>query len=91
MGRLAGESVLADGALTFGEPETRLVYGGQSAQIRLDSIPGRSWHGHVKAIQMLSVSGPTSGPREYEVVIAIDDPSDDLPLGAAAEVTIATE
>jgi hypothetical protein len=40
---------------------------------------------------MISASGPASTPRNYEVLIAIDDTSDDLPLGAAAEVTIATE
>jgi multidrug resistance efflux pump len=91
VGRLASESVLSDAAVKFGEHETRVVYDGQSAEIRLDSIPGRFWRGHVKAVQMLSASGPASAPHEYEVLIAIDDASGDLPLGAAAEVSIAAE
>ena len=40
---------------------------------------------------MLSRSDPAGTPRDYEVLIAIDDPMDDLSLGAAAEVTIAIE
>jgi multidrug resistance efflux pump len=91
LGRLAGEQVLNNAGFKFGENETRLTYGGQGAQIRLDSIPGRFWRGRVKAVQMLSASGPAGTPREYEVVIAVEDPSDDLPLGAAAEVSIAIE
>jgi multidrug resistance efflux pump len=91
VGRLAGQCVMNDAAIQLGDHDTHLVYGGQSAEIRLDSIPGRFWHGHVKAVQMLSSSAPGNAPRDYEVLISIDDPSEDLPLGAAAEVTIATE
>jgi hypothetical protein len=91
VGRLAGERALTDAGLKFGEHETRPVYGGQSAQIRLNAFPGRCWHGHVKAVQTISAPESAAAPREYEVLIAIDDPSDDLPLGATAEVTIATD
>jgi HlyD family secretion protein len=65
----------------------------QLAQIRIDAIPNRILHGHVKTVD--TVAGQqdwfASDVKLYKTVVSIDEPVEGLKPGMSAEVTISAE
>jgi len=62
----------------------------QLAQIRIDAVPNRTLHGHVKTVD--TVAGQqdwfASDVKLYKTVVSIDEPVEGLKPGMSAEVTI---
>jgi HlyD family secretion protein len=80
----------------FKNKDQELVFPGQSAKIRVDSEPGKTYTGHVKSKATVPSQGDflSSDVKLYETIVPIDDldPNNEkLKPGMSAEVTILAE
>jgi multidrug efflux pump subunit AcrA (membrane-fusion protein) len=62
----------------------------QLAQIRIDAIPNRTFHGHIKTVDTVASQQDwfASDVKLYKTVVSIDEPVEGLKPGMSAEVTI---
>ncbi len=74
----------------FKDKEQRLVYGGQSASIKVDAFPDRPLRGHVKSVATVAAQADwmSSDVKVYTTIVSIDEPVENLRPGMSAEVTI---
>jgi len=75
------------------ESKIRLVEDHQLAEIRIDSIPGKEFAGHVSSVSTVPESGkfPNVDVKEYRVIVTVDaDPetAQTLAPGMTAQVTV---
>ena len=77
-----------EASVRMGELDRGHLAVGQTAEITVVALPGRTFNGHVKSI------GGTTGPpwdRNFDCRVAIDDPSPELRPGMSVRVLITTE
>jgi multidrug efflux pump subunit AcrA (membrane-fusion protein) len=80
----------------FKNKDQELTFKGQSATIRVDAEPGKSYNGHVKSKATVPSQGDflSSDVKLYETIVPIDDldpKNEKLKPGMSAEVTILAE
>jgi multidrug efflux pump subunit AcrA (membrane-fusion protein) len=75
------------------EFEQTLVEKGQPATIRIDSVPGKVFRGHVKSVATVASQQDwmSSDVKVYQTMVSIDDTVENVRPGMSAEVTILTD
>jgi len=73
------------------DPKVRSTW--QLAQIRIDAIPNRIFHGHIKTVDTVASQQDwfASDVKVYKTVVSIDEPVEGLKPGMSAEVTISAD
>lgn len=73
--------------------EQRLISEGQTAQVRVDSFPGRVFRGHVTLVATVASQADwmSSDVKVYQTMVAIDEAVEGLRPGMSAQVTIYTD
>lgn len=76
-----------------GETEIVGIHPGLAAQIHVDAVADRDYHGHVSEIGASAAvrAGAGSGIRYFKVKVAIDDADDRLRPGMTSQVSIVTQ
>jgi HlyD family secretion protein len=75
----------------FRDKESKFIYSGQQAKIRVDAVPGKTYTGHVKTKATVASQADflSSDVKVYQTMVSIDDLSGEkLNPGMSAEVTI---
>lgn len=72
--------------LDISETDIVKVKPGQSAEIKLDAFPDRTFTGHVDRVD--TITTPTASVVNYSVYVVIDNPAEDIQSGMTADVDI---
>src|SRR5205823_4980003 len=74
--RLVSVYAYAEMRDSFKDKDLRLIYGGQSASIRVDAFPDRLLRGHVKSVATVAAQADwmSSDVKVYTTVVSIDEP-----------------
>jgi HlyD family secretion protein len=94
---LASEFAFNDMRMDFMEKnkdyEQVVADGGQPATIRIDSLPGRTFKGHVTTVATVASQQDwmSSDVKVYQTMVSIDEEIENVRPGMSAEVTILTD
>lgn len=88
--RMVSQWAFAELREKFRDKETKMVYGGHPALIRIDAFPDRVLKGHVKSVATVASQADwmSADVKTYPTIVAIDEPVEGLKPNMSAEVTI---